>query len=189
MEKLKSTLILFLVFAFSSCSSVKVITDQDTSADFSSYKSYNFLGWQNDSDKIIGDLDKKRIHDSFIKEFEARGLQLVQSDGDIAVSLFIVVDEKTSTTAHTDYYTTRYRAYHPYRRGWNQGYATTTFTQNDYMEGTLVLDVFDGTSKEQIWQGVARSTIDENPANREKGIPKKIAALMKKFPVPKTDAL
>jgi hypothetical protein len=187
MKDLINSLILIIAVAFTSCSPVKVITDQDKSADFSSYKTYHFLGWQDDSDKIINDLDKKRIHDSFKKEFEARGMKLVESDGDMAVSLFIVVDEKTSTTAHTDYYSTRYRAYHPYRRGWNQGYATTTYTQNDYMEGTIVLDVFDGQSKDQIWQGVARSTINENPGSREKAIPKKIASLMKKFPVPKTD--
>lgn len=187
MRNLISIFILLVAILLAFCSPVKVITDQDKNADFSSYKTYNFLGWQNNSDEIINDLDKKRIHDAFINEFKARGMEFVQSDGDIAVSLFIVVDEKTSTTAHTDYYATRYRAYHPYRRGWNQGYATTTFTQNDYMEGTLVLDVFDGKSKDQIWQGVARSTINENPGSREKGIPKKIAALMKNFPVQKTD--
>lgn len=187
MRNFKSSFILLVVILLASCSPVKVITDQDETADFSSYNTYYFLGWQNNSDEIISELDKKRIHDAFIKEFEARGMKLVQSDGDMAVSLFIVVDEKTSTTAHTDYYTSLYRAYHPYRRGWNQGYATTTFTQNDYMEGTLVLDVFDGKSKDQIWQGVARSTINENPESRKKDIPKKIAALMKKFPVHKID--
>ena len=187
MRNLISSLILLFVILLASCSPVKVITDKDESADFSSYKTYYFLGWQNNSDEIISELDKKRIHDAFINEFEARGMVLVESDGDMAVSLFIVVDEKTSTTAHTEYYTARYSGYHPYRRGWNQGYATTTFTQNDYMEGTLVLDVFDGKSKDQIWQGVARSTINENPGSREKGIPKKIAVLMKKFPVHKTD--
>ena len=187
MRNLISSFILLVVFLLASCSPVKVITDQDKTADFSSYKTYNFLGWQNNSDKIINELDKKRIHDAFINEFEDRGMVLVESDGDMAVSLFIVVDEKTSTSAHTEYYTARYSGYHPYRRGWNQGYATTTFTQNDYMEGTLVLDVFDGKSKDQIWQGVARSTINENPGSREKGIPKKIAVLMKKFPVNKTD--
>ena len=169
MRNLISSFILLVAILLASCSPVKVITDQDESADFSSYKTYYFLGWQNNSDEIISELDKKRIHDAFINEFEARGMVLVESDGDM------------------EYYTARYSSYHPYRRGWNQSYATTTFTQNDYMEGTLVMDVFDGKSKDQIWQGVARSTINENPGTREKDIPKKIAVLMKNFPIHETD--
>ena len=45
------------------------------------------------------------------------------------------------------------------------------------------MDVFDGESKKQIWQGIATSTVSENPDKREKNIPKKINALMNKFPV------
>ena len=51
------------------------------------------------------------------------------------------------------------------------------------MEGTLVMDVFDNESKDQVWQGIATSTVVENPDKRDKAIPAKISALMKKFPV------
>ena len=173
--------------AIASCSPVKVITDQDTSIDFSTLKTYNFLGWQDNSDQILSDFDKKRIHDAFKKEFDARGMELVGSDGDMAVSLYIVVDQKTSITAYTDYYTNRYDRYHLYNRGWGQGTATTTFSEDSYMEGTMVVDVFDGKTKDQIWQGVATGTLIEDPAKREKSIPKRIEALMKKYPVSKTE--
>jgi hypothetical protein len=187
MKKTHMFLIASIAMVMASCSPVKVVTDQDKSVDFSAYKTYNFLGWQDNSDQILSDFDKKRIHDAFKKEFDARGMELVESDGDMAVSLFIVVDQKTSTTAYTDYYVHRYGGYHRYNRGWGQGYATTTFTEEDYLEGTLILDVFDGETKDQVWQGVATGTITEDPQKREKAIPKKIAALMKKYPVPKAD--
>ncbi len=95
----------------------------------------------------------------------------------------MVVDQKPSTAAYTDYYGSRYRGYGRYRGGWGYGYAETTYTETDYLQGTLVLDVFDGKSKDQIWQGVVTSTVSENPQKREKSIPKKITALMKKFPI------
>ena len=101
----------------------------------------------------------------------------------MAVSLFLVIDQKTSTTAYTNYYSGGYRGYYRFRGGWGYGYATTTYSENDYLEGTLVMDVFDGKSKNQVWQGVAKSTVDDNPNTRDKNIPKKVAALMKKFPV------
>ena len=178
--KTLSAIILF-VFAIS-CSSVTVITDQDKTVDFSVYKTYNFLGWQQNSDQLMNEFDKKRLQDAFIKEFENRGMQLVKENGDMAVSLFIVVDQKTTTTAYTDYYG-GYGGYHRYRYGWGYGYATTTYSENDYLEGTLVMDVFDGKTRDQIWQGVAKSTINENPDKREKSIPQKVSILMKKFPV------
>jgi hypothetical protein len=183
MKTLSSFVLVLLFILAISCSSVKVVSDMDKSVDFSVYKTYNFLGWQDGSDKILNEFDKQRIHDAFIKEFESRGMKLVSENGDMAVSLFIVIDQKTSTTAYTNYYGGRYGGYHRYNMGWGIGYASTTYSENDYLEGTLVMDVFDGKSKDQIWQGVAKSTVTENPDKREKSIPKKVEALMKKFPV------
>ncbi|MEA3476722.1 MAG: DUF4136 domain-containing protein [Bacteroidota bacterium] len=183
MKSLKFFSLLAIVALFTSCSSVKVVTDMDKTVDFSKYETYSFLGWQEDSDKIMNDFDKKRVHDAFISEFEARGLKPVAENGDMAVSLFIVVDQKTSTTAYTNYYGGGYGGYNRYRGGWGYGHATTTYSESDYLEGTLVMDVFDGESKDQVWQGIATSTIVENPEKREKAIPSKVGALMKKFPV------
>ena len=172
-----------LAFLFS-CSPVKVVTDQDKTVDFSQYKTYSFLGWQNDSDQIMSEFDKKRMHEAFLSEFTARGLEFVKEGGDMAVSLFIVVDQKTSVTAYTDYYGSGGYGYRRYGGGWGYGYSTTTYSESDYLQGTLVMDVFDTTSKDQVWQGVATSTVTEDPSKRETSIPKKVAALMKEFPVP-----
>ena len=183
MRKLNYIILASFLVTFAACSSVKVVADMDQSVDFSKYETYSFLGWQDDSDKILNDFDKKRIRDAFISEFEARGMKPVKENGDMDVSLFIVVDQKTSTTAYTNYYGSGYGGYNRYRGGWGYGHATTTYSESDYLEGTLVMDVFDGTSKDQVWQGIATSTITENPDKREKTIPNKINALMKKFPV------
>jgi len=175
--------LLILGILLASCSSIKVVSDTDKTVDFSKYETYSFLGWQENSDKILNDFDKKRIRDAFISEFEARGMKYVNENGDMAVSLFIVVDQKTTTTAYTNYYGGGYGGYSRYRGGWGYGSASTTYSESDYMEGTLVMDVFDGTTKDQVWQGIATATVAENPDKREKSIPKKINALMKKFPV------
>ena len=183
MKNIKLLALIPLTALIASCSSVKVVADMDKTVDFSKYETYSFLGWQDDSDKIMNDFDKKRVHDAFISEFEARGLKPVKENGDMAVSLFIVVDQKTSVTAYTNYYGGAYGGYHRYRGGWGYGSATTSYSEDDYLEGTLVMDVFDGESKDQVWQGIATSTIVENPDKRDKAIPSKISALMKKFPV------
>ena len=174
---------LLVAAALTSCSTVTVVTDMDKSVDFATYKTYSFLGWQQNSDQLLSDFDKKRLHDAFIKEFEARGMTLVKENGDMDITLFIVINQKTTTTAYTDYYGGAYSGYRRYGYGWGAGYSSTTYREDDYLEGTLVMDAFDAGTKNQIWQGVAKSTVDENPEKREQSIPKKVAALMKEFPV------
>jgi Domain of unknown function (DUF4136) len=183
MKSVRVIFILTVLFAITSCSAVKVVTDVDKTVDFSAYKTYSFLGWQDDSDRLLSDFDKKRVRDAFKSEFEAKGMSFVEEKGDMDITLFFVIDQKTSTTAYTDYYGGGYGRYNRYRGGWGYGSATTTYSESDYLEGTLVMDVFDGTSENQIWQGIATATITENPAKREKTIPAKIGALMNKFPV------
>ncbi len=184
MKTFKNFAIIAIGVLLVSCSSVKVVTDMDSNVDFSKYKTYNFLGWQENSDQILNDFDKKRIHDAFISEFEARGMKGVSENGDMAVTLFVVVDQKTTTTAYTNYYGGGgYGRYNRYRGGWGYGHATTTYSESDYLEGTLVMDVFDGSTNNQVWQGIATSTVTENPDKREEAIPSKASALMKKFPV------
>ena len=160
----------------------QVTSDYDKTADFTNYNTYTFAGWHNDSDKILNEFDKKRILDALQAEFEKRGMQLVESSGDAAITLFIVVEGKTSTTAYTNYVGGM-----GYRGGWGYGMGntTTTYSEDDYLEGTLVVDMYDEETKHLVWQGVIQTIVQENPEKREKTIPKKMKKLMKKYPVTK----
>ena len=160
----------------------KVNTDFDKAADFTKYTSASFLGWQ--EGVSLTDFDKKRFMDAFKVEMEKRNITLVESGGDMAVALYIVAEQKTSTTAYTNYYGGGAgRGYRRGRGGWGGGHSTTSYSESDYLEGTLVIDVFDGKSKEQVWQAVATKTVKENPDKREKSIPKGVKKVMKKFPI------
>ena len=54
----------------------------------------------------------------------------------------------------------------------------------DYNVGTLVVDVFDKANEQLIWESAGQGTIDENPQNRDKTIPKAVAKIMSTYPVP-----
>ena len=174
----------------SSCSSLKVYSDVDSTVDFSKYKSLEYYGWGDESDKILTTLDKDRIENAFGVEFEKRGFEVVESGGDIIVTLFIVVEQKTSTTATTTSmgggYGGYYGGYYGYGPGygWGGGHSTTSIQEYDYNVGTLVCDVFDKKNEKLIWEGIGTGEINENPKNRDKNIPKTVKAIMSKFPVP-----
>ena len=183
--KIKFTLLMLFVLVLGSCSSLKITSDQDDTVDFSKYKDFYYLGWAEESDKMLNDLEKRRIEAAFRDEFTKRGIEFVnQSEADAAVSLFIVVDQKTSTTAYTNHYGGYGYGGRMYPGwGWGGGFSSTTYSENDYLVGTLVVDVFDVNTKELVWQGVASKTISENPQQREKNIPRVAKALMSKYPV------
>jgi hypothetical protein len=180
-----SNLCMLLITSYSIAQ--KVNTDYDKKADFTAYKTVSFLGWQDDV--TLNDFDKKRFSDAFREEFKNRNLTLVESGGDMAVVLYVVAEQKTSTTAYTNYYGGG--AGRGYRRGgrgggWGGGHSSTNYSESDYVQGTLVMDVFDGESKEQVWQAVATGTVNEKPEKREKSIPKGVKKIMKKFPISKS---
>ena len=173
-----------------SCSSLKVYSDVDSTVDFSMLKSLEYYGWAEESDKILSTLDKDRIETAFGEEFQKRGFEIVESGGDMIVTLFIVVEQKTSTTATTTSmgggYGGYYGGYYGYGPGygWGGGHSTTSIQEYDYNVGTLVCDVFDKKDEKLIWEGIGTGEINENPKNRDKNIPKTVQAIMSKFPVP-----
>ncbi|MCF6360945.1 MAG: DUF4136 domain-containing protein, partial [Cyclobacteriaceae bacterium] len=143
----------------------KITTDFDKNADFTQYKSITFLGWQQGSEKLINDLDKERMRTAFVSEFKSRAMEKGGEDADLAITLYLVLEQKTSTTAYTNYYggAGSYGRYGRGGWGWGNGYTNTTYSENDYIKGTLVMDVYDNSSNQLIWQGVASGTVKENP--------------------------
>jgi hypothetical protein len=182
-------LAIIATITITSCSTIKITSDRDGDVDFSKFSTLSYFGWQEESDKILNQFDKTRIEQAFADEFKNRGVSVVEKEGDIIVSLYIVVDQKTGTTAYTNHY----GAGGPYGYyggfgygagwGWGMGYSTTSYQEYDYKVGTLVCDVFDYKTKKLIWQGVVSGEIDENPKNRERNIPRVVRELMKRYPV------
>jgi hypothetical protein len=177
------------IFLLNSCTGIKVVADADPTVDWSQHKTIEYYGWAEESDQILTRFDKERIENAFAHEFKRRGFELVDNGGDLVVSLFIVVEQKTQKTATTTSmgggYGGYYGGYYGYGPGygWGGGHSTTSIQEYDYAVGTLVCDVFDKEKEVLIWEGIGTKTVDEDPAKRESSIPKAVQAIMSKFPV------
>ena len=174
-------------FFMLSCSTLKVTTDLDRTVDFTQYKSLEYYGWAEDSDKILNDLQKKRIEKAFGNEFRKRGIDIVESGGDLIVTLYIVTQQKTQVTASTTS-TGAYGGYGGYYGygpgyGWGGGHSTTTVNEYDYTVGTLIVSVYDASEKKLIWEAVGKDEIDEKTKNEDEMVAKKVAYIMKDYPV------
>ena len=181
--------IVFLLAILSSCSSTKVVSDIDSTVDFTKIKTFEYYGWAKESDKALNQFDRERIEQAFAEEGRKRGLTRVDSDGDAIVSLFVTGKVKTTQTATTTGMGMGgmggmgRRGMGSPGWGWGGGHSTTHITESQYLEGTLMIERFDPDTKKLIWQGIGTGTVDDNPQSNEEGIPKAVAAIMKQFPI------
>ena len=171
-----------------SCSSVKVITDYDKTVDFTQYKSLEYYGWADNSDRILNRFDKERIENAFGAEFKKRDIEIVESEGDLIVTLYIVTEQKTQTTANTTSMGGGYGGYGGYYGhgpgyGWGGGHSTTTYSDYDYTVGTLLVSVYDAEKKQLIWESRGEGTVDDDRSNNEEKVGKTVAKIMYEYPV------
>ncbi len=175
-----------LAFILGSCSTVKVVSDMDPNVNFAKYKTYNILPWNEDVSSMVNDFDRKRIVDAVKNEMAARGYTYSESSPDVSVSIYIILDKKEQTTAYSTYmggygYYAGF-GYYGYGPGFGMGTTHTTYDTETYTVGTLIIDVFDNSTKKLIWQGIGNGTINENPKKREQNTPRVIAQIMESLP-------
>jgi len=118
-------------------------------------------------DSLINRFDKERILNSVKKQMVDRGHAYYEDDAKLAVSLFLKMDNRRSTTGGW---------------GWGGGMSSTTYSDNYYTIGTLVIDIYDTKIKQLIWQRVGAKSVDEIPQSREKSVPKVISYIFRKYP-------
>ena len=173
-------LVVISIMLLATDGAAQITTDYDKTVDFTTYKSYTLKGWVNDSEDEITQIDKDRIIDAFKNEFAKRNLVMDDENPDIAVTLYILIKDKTSTTAYTNYYGGM-----GYRRSFGYGYGggSTTYSQRDYREGTIIIDFFDEKEKNLIWEGVLKTEVKEKAKKREKTIPENVRKLMYNYPI------
>ncbi len=176
MKKVKIfALPLVVLMLLASCTSVRVLSDYDTGADFNEYKSYAF--YKSGIDKAhISDLDKKRILRAIETEMGTRGF--VKSENpDILVSIF------TKERDQVDIYNNNFGwgfggwglgwgGFGPgwgwgFGPGWGWGAGGLGPMASTRTEGSLYIDLIDAKNKELVWQGKGIGTLN-NMGNIEK---------------------
>jgi hypothetical protein len=173
MKSLRSTAVftLFFVAMLGAALAQQVKTDFDHQANFSQYKTYS---WQ--EIKPANSLWDARIKSAVDAQLAAKGWTRVDSGGDVAI-----VAIKTSHTERT-----LQTFYDGIGGGWRWrgfgGFGESTTTEQDYKEGTLVVDLYDAKTKQLIWRGVAEDMVSNKAEKNEKNLDKGVAKMFKKFP-------
>jgi hypothetical protein len=163
--------------------SIKVTYDYDGQADFAKYKTYAF---SEDALKLpVNDLNRDRVLKAVETEMAAKGF--TKSDNpDVWIDLHIKAEKKTEATATTTGTGMYGGGYYggPWRYGYGGGFSTTQINYNDYIEGTLFVNMVDKASEKIVWQGRGTKTLDEDASTekREANIKTGVNKIFTKYP-------
>jgi hypothetical protein len=146
-------------------------TDFDHQANFSQYKTYS---WQ--EIKASNSLWDDRIKEAVNAQLGSKGWIQVDSGGNV-----VIVAIKTTQTERT-----LQTFYDGMGGGWRWrgfgGFGESTTTEQDYKEGTLVVDMYDASTKQLIWRGSAEEMLSDKAEKNEKNLDKGVAKMFKSFP-------
>ena len=148
--------------------------------DFSKYKTYKWVRIENA--QYPNNLIDEQIRASIDRQLALKGLSKVDDNPDLVVVYQAAVNQEKQWNAYST--GGSYWGYGGWG-GWG-GMETTTMTSSTINVGSLNVDMYDVSTKKQIWRGEATKTLG-NPKSPEKinrNIDKAMAKLMKNYPPP-----
>ena len=167
---MKKFIALFGISLLASCSSVFVLTDHDSSVDFSQYKSFAYYKSQID-EVDLSDLDKRRILKALDTTLQAKGL--IKSE---VPDLLVSFETKAKQKVYVNSFNTWGWGWNPWF--WGPNYSNVI----SQTEGTLYINLIDAQSKQLVWQGKGRGNISEYTKERDKRIAYFVGEIVSMYP-------
>jgi hypothetical protein len=181
-----SFVLLLIIVSISGCASgPDVMTDYDKTADFGSYRTYNFVEGAGPDYGEYQSLFTKFVLEAVTVEMEKRGY--TKSDNpDLLVNFGARLDEKLDVRTTSAPMTGGYYGYRSgaYRYGAWGGYGYATETQvSQYTEGTFNIDIIDNKRRQLVWEavGIGRIT-DKKRENLEESIKSAVPVYFAGYP-------
>lgn len=169
--------ILFLLLAASSCSSVNIV-GVDKAPDFSlaNYKTFNFFDVNVAGDALGPNTDTnlKLLQDAIAKQVIAKGLTQTSENPDLLINIGVVVAEKIQTR-ETSFSNPADRTAYMNQR--NYHWHAQEVAIGKYRQGTVTIHLVDRAANQLVWKGSADSVLPE----KEKNVPALIEEGMAKL--------
>ena len=169
-------------FLLTGCSSMQVYVDYDKEADFDALQTFMFKDSGKESMVGSSPLLHSRLISTIEEQFEAAGLEKVDSNPDIYVTYYTSTKEefRADTTSFGYGYPSPWHSYGYGYGGWGYGYGGTTGSTRvtSYDVGTLVVDAWSAETESLLWRGVASDVVEDNPEKASKQLEHAIAKMV-----------
>jgi hypothetical protein len=163
------------VFLMVSCTS-GVRIDYDERSEFKRLRTYMWIEQpvKTHHPAVNNPLLREHVESAVDAELAGRGYRrLTSGNPDFWIRFQIVAAEKVDVTV-TDNYN---------YRGYGYGYGPN-YSSQEYMEGTVVIDVLDGDSNQVIWRGWLTRNLSDDPRPEEMQyyVQRSVTRILKEFP-------
>lgn len=171
---IKSLLLALTVASVVSCKpTLKVSSDYDKSANFSSYKTFSLYYLV--TSKNVTQFNEERIWNSIREEMQKKGYIEDDNNPDIVVNAISVINNK------------KYLAANSSGSGIVRPYAGMLSSSGNiqavhYKEGSLLIDVIDRRTNKLVWEGVGSAEFEKQPKDPEKVIKNAVNKILESFP-------
>jgi hypothetical protein len=146
-----------------------VKTDFSKSTNFAAYKTFMWIKEPTIADSLV----RERVMREINAALTARGLRLVAAEADLCIAAHIATKGERTLDAFYD-------GYGDWR--WVGGFGAAPTTTTMYDSGTLLVDLFDGNSKEAIWRGTSSKAFSGDPQKNAKDLNEAVVKMFKDFP-------
>jgi Domain of unknown function (DUF4136) len=172
------TLLPAFLFTFACAYGQDVHYNYERSANFASYKTYEWVDLPGPGGKAPDQLIDQAIKRAVDEQLAQKGLTRVEKDADLKVGYHVLVHEEKGINLSA--FGTGGGPW----GGWGGGSGTVTGQTSTIPVGMLLVDLYDPSKKQLIWRGDATKTIDlkKDPDKNYKNLQKAMAKLFKNYP-------
>jgi Domain of unknown function (DUF4136) len=150
-------------------SSMKVATDYDQAANFTTLKTYS---WRPGT-PLPNPLMSQRVVNAVDAQLRAKGLTKVDSAGDITVTYHAAADKQMDVQT--------FSTGSPYSC-WGGCFGTTSTTVTPVTVGTLIVDIVDAKTNKMLWRGTGSDTVSDDPKENEGKVNEAVGRMFENFP-------
>jgi hypothetical protein len=173
----KMTCIAMLIAIATPAFAQKVTIDYAEGYNFDGLESFQYVDTPKSNHP--SQLMDRRIAEMLTSRLVEGGLKQTTEKPSIYVTYHMAMDEKTV-------YNTTSFGYGGYGYGWGRyGYGVSVTpsrtTEHTYTQGTLVIDAYDGETKDMVWSGSGTVTLKDQPSKQTKQIEKIMDKLGKRW--------
>jgi hypothetical protein len=148
----------------------KVTVDSDPAAPFATYKTYAWI----QGTPAPNPLNEDRLHAAVDARLAAKGLGMNTTAPDAYVTTHVTTKERQELVVNG----------FGYGAWWGGGYSTTSV--DTYIDGTLVVDLYDAKTKKMVWRGLATATASDKPTKNTEKMNKALDKMFEKLPISAT---
>jgi hypothetical protein len=178
--RFRSGVLVLAVVAVAACSSVAVYHDYDVEADFTRYKTYQWV--PSDPDSTLPGTDAalasntlldRRIRDAVDAAMGAHGFTIAHGDPDLLVAYHTGLKDRMEITDWGYTYSGEYA-----------GWVGRDVDVQNFTEGTLIIDLITPDTRQLVWRGTATGEIHpgSKPEERNRAMKALVARMFEDYP-------